>query len=83
MLTSCCILLHDGCMRETINNSPANISTNHWVLDPYTETMTRENWRAYLKNNESTIIFRGLLRQLRAKSIGGGMVVVSKDKKAL
>lgn len=56
------------------------LSNNHWVLEHYEQRMTTREWKEVLLNHSDTIIFCGHIRQLKAKSLGCGIVSVSKEK---
>lgn len=59
-------------MGEGLNNS-------HWVFESYKQRMTTKEWKKILLNEEDRIIFRGNLRQLKARSLGAGVVEVYKE----
>jgi hypothetical protein len=54
---------------------------NHWVKESFTQRITAKNWKLLLLNNDDNIIFEGLVRCLKAKRLGYGVVEVSKVKK--
>lgn len=54
------------------------ISDAHWTLEVYKQRMTNSAWRQVLLNEGDRIIVKGIIRQLVAKSLGSGVVEVSK-----
>lgn len=57
----------------------SELSDNHWRLETYSERITTREWRRLLLSGGDTIIFRGHIRQLKAKLLGAGVVEVSKE----
>ena len=55
-----------------------DIDNQHWVLEDYKERMPAEKWKKILLESEDHIIFRGVLRRLKAKKLGYGVVEVYK-----
>lgn len=60
---------------------PIKLSSNHWVLESYSERMTVAQWRAILLDERDRIIFNGHMRRLVAKRLGAGVVEISKAPK--
>lgn len=54
------------------------LSSNHWNLKDYKQRMTTQDWKKILLDEADQIIFRGNLVQLKAKSLGCGVVEVGK-----
>ena len=50
----------------------------HWKFEDYKQRMTTKDWRDILLNKNDTIIFRGRLKQLKAKRLGSGIVEIYK-----
>lgn len=50
----------------------------HWVREDYRQRMTKKEWKKLLLDKEDTVIFRGRIRQLKAKSLGAGVYDVYK-----
>lgn len=50
----------------------------HWTNENHKQRMTSKEWRNLLLDKEDGMIFRGHLRRLVAKSLGAGVVEVSK-----
>ena len=55
------------------------LSNNHWQLENYKQRMTSQQWRAVLIAGNDMVIFRGHMRQLKAKNLGYGVVEVYKE----
>ena len=55
------------------------LSQGHWVYVDFQQRMTTKEWKQLLLNEQDQIIFRGNLRKLVAKSLGYGVVSVSKE----
>ena len=53
----------------------------HWVYEDYTQRMTTKEWKIILLNESDKIIFLGLLRQLKGKRLGSGVVEIYKEPK--
>ena len=52
--------------------------SRHWDTETYRQRMTIANWRKILLQNDEKLTFNGRVRELEAKSIGFGVVEVSK-----
>lgn len=55
------------------------LSDNHWTMEAYRQRMTTKEWKKLLLANEDSIIFRGHVRRLIAKSLGCGVVEIYKS----
>lgn len=55
------------------------LSTNHWVLEDFTQRMTVAEWKQVLRNELDTPIVKGNLRRLIAINRGHGFVDVKKE----
>jgi len=51
----------------------------HWTFSDYRQRMATKDWRALLLNDDDRIIFKGRVTPLRIKSLGSGVVEVSKQ----
>lgn len=56
------------------------ISENHWRLATFSQRMTTADWRKVLLAEADKIIYRGSVVRLVAKSIGHGVVEVTKEE---
>ena len=54
------------------------VDNNHWRTEWYKERMTTKQWKECLLAEDDMIIYKGRLRRLTAKSLGAGVVEVSK-----
>ena len=54
------------------------LHNNHWTIEPYKQRMTVKEWRKILLEERDKPIVAGRLRQLKAKSLGAGVVEVYK-----
>ena len=54
---------------------------NHWVSEDFKQRITAKDWKLLLLNNDDKITFEGLVRRLKAKRLGYGVVEVSKVTK--
>ncbi len=54
---------------------------NHWVRESFTQRITAKDWKLLLLNNDDNITFEGLVRRLKAKRLGYGVVEISKVEK--
>jgi hypothetical protein len=50
----------------------------HWLYENYVQRMTTKEWKQVLLNEDDTIIFKGRLWRLKARSLGYGVVEVRK-----
>lgn len=57
------------------------LAKQHWQLEDYRQRITTKDWRSLLLNDDDKIIFEGQIRKLTAKSLGSGVVEVSKAAK--
>jgi len=57
---------------------PHALSDGHWSMELFRERMSTKDWREHLLHEDDTIIFNGRVRRLVAKSLGCGVVEVSK-----
>jgi len=55
------------------------LSDGHWKFADYRQRMTNKEWREILLDERDRVLFRGRIIQLRAKSLGSGVVEVFKD----
>lgn len=53
-------------------------SNGHWTYENFTQRITSKEWKRILLNEGDKIIFKGRLRQLKAKRLGAGVVEVYK-----
>ena len=51
----------------------------HWVVEAYRQRMTTKEWKTILLDSGDKIIVHGNLRQLKAESLGHGVVEVFKE----
>jgi hypothetical protein len=51
----------------------------HWIYENYKQRMILNQWKEILLAGEDKLIFRGKLRQLRARKIGAGVVEIYKE----
>ena len=56
------------------------LSSNHWTLKHFTERMTVKDWKEILLRGDDKIFVGGRLRKLKVKSLGYGVVEVSKPE---
>jgi len=54
------------------------LSNGHWQIEDYRQRMTKKEWQKILLNGEDSIIVKGRLRQLKAKSLGAGVYEICK-----
>lgn len=54
------------------------LSPNHWILENFRQRMPVKEWTNILLRNHDSIIVAGRLRQLKAKSLGHGIVEIFK-----
>lgn len=66
-------------MRPTTFRQPLNLSPGHFVYGEFRQTCTTAQWRQFLLEHERWIIFRGEIRNLRAKSLGAGVMEIRKE----
>jgi len=57
------------------------LSNAHWTMKAYRQRMKVSEWRKILLDERDTLIFNGDVVQLKAKSLGAGVVEVYKDIK--
>ncbi len=50
----------------------------HWYYKDYKQRMTTKEWKQILLNEDDTVIFEGRVWRLKARSLGCGVVEVSK-----
>lgn len=55
------------------------LSENHYRVEWFKERMPAKQWQQILLNGDDRIFCNGRLRQLAAKSLGHGVVEVSKE----
>ena len=55
------------------------LDEQHWRFENYRQRMLSENWKALLLNDDDKVIFHGRVTQLVSKSLGNGVVEVSKE----
>jgi hypothetical protein len=55
------------------------LESGHSEFREYKQRMSVKQWKEILLANKDSIIFRGIVRPLKAKSLGYGVVEVSKD----
>lgn len=51
----------------------------HWTDRCHTQRITRQEWIELLLEHRDVIVYRGALTQLKIRSLGAGVVEVSKD----
>ena len=54
------------------------LEEGHWKHEDYWQRITSAQWKKMLLANQDTIIFRGVVRRLKARSIGFGVVEIYK-----
>lgn len=54
------------------------LDEQHWKFADYRQRITSKQWKVLLLNDDDKIIFQGLITQLVGKSLGSGVVEVSK-----
>lgn len=57
------------------------LAKQHWQLEGYRQRIAAKDWRCLLLNDDDKIIFEGRVRKFTAKSLGSGVVEVSKAAK--
>ena len=55
------------------------IDSRHYTLANFKQRMRAKEWKLILLNRQETITFRGDVVKLVAKSLGFGVVEISKD----
>lgn len=55
------------------------LSENHYTVKYFTQRMTVSEWKEILLEEQDKIIFKGTPVQLKAKSLGYGVVEVYKE----
>ncbi len=53
-------------------------SNGHWLSEDFRQRVTLKQWKEILLNEEDTLIFRGLLRKLKARNLGAGVYEIYK-----
>jgi hypothetical protein len=51
----------------------------HWQFEDYHQRITTKQWKELLLNDQDKLIFKGRLRQLKAKNLGAGVIEISKE----
>ena len=54
------------------------LDERHWKFADYRQRITSKQWKALLLNYDDNVIFRGCVTQLIGKSLGSGVVEISK-----
>ncbi len=54
------------------------LNNNHWIYEGYIQRMSTKNWDNLLLNHSDTIIFKGSLRKLKARSLSASVVEIYK-----
>jgi hypothetical protein len=62
-------------------NKEQILDEQHWIYPDYRQRMINKHWRELLLNDDDKVIFQGRVTQLKAKSLGVGVVEVFKEKK--
>ena len=57
---------------------PFTLSKNHWLIENYTQRINYKEWRKILLCEGDKIMVNGKLRYLQAKSLGYGVLEISK-----
>ncbi len=57
------------------------LDNRHWQIEDFRQRMTREEWKKLLLDYDDTVIYKGLLRKLKATSLGYGVLEVYKEPK--
>ena len=57
------------------------LASGHFVFVDFIQRMTTKSWKKILLDQNDTIVFRGHVITLKGKSIGCGVVEVSKTEK--
>ena len=55
------------------------LSDNHWRIPDFRQRITTKQWKQLLLDENDRIIFKGHIRPLKAKSLGAGVVEITKD----
>jgi hypothetical protein len=55
-----------------------SLSQSHWTSENFYQRIESKEWKQLLLNGGDKIIFKGCVRILKAKSLGYGVVEVSK-----
>ena len=55
------------------------LSNSHWVIESFTQRMTTKDWKRILLEEKDSIIFKGHIRNLKARNMGSGVVEVMKE----
>ena len=50
----------------------------HWVDENYRQRITTAEWKRLLLEGGDVMVFRGRIRQLKAKKLGAGVVEIYK-----
>ena len=50
----------------------------HWKSETFIQRVTKEEWKSMLLKGQDQVIYRGRLRQLKAKALGVGVYELSK-----
>lgn len=58
-----------------------SLNDGHWLFKNYSQRMTTKEWKEILLNEQDKIIVNGNPVRLKAKSLGCGVVEVSKGQK--
>ena len=53
-------------------------NVNHWKSETYRQRITSKEWKQLLLDGNDKVIFHGTFRQLKAKSLGVGVMEVYK-----
>ena len=50
----------------------------HWEFETFIQRVTTKEWKSMLLNGQDRLIYRGIIRQLKAKALGVGVYEISK-----
>jgi hypothetical protein len=63
-----------------MNTKEQLLDDQHWQFEDYRQRITAKDWKALLLNDDDQIIFHGRMRPLVGKSLGFGVVEISKGE---
>lgn len=64
--------------RKKTTPAETELSSNHWTIATFKQRMTTKEWRKILLAHADTLVFQGHVVRLAARSLGCGVVEVSK-----
>lgn len=54
------------------------LKDGHWCSEDYTQRMTTAQWKSILLDENDTVVYRGCIRQLKARRLGAGVLEIYK-----